>query len=471
MSLKIAVIGGGITGLSAAFFLDRKIKEDGLDAEYVLFEAGDRLGGKISTDYTGGFVIENGPDSFLARKKSAAELGGQVGLNDSLVYNNATSAYIYSNGGLHPMPGGAIMGIPTQWSPFLATKILSPKAKARAAADLVLPRTKKGDGDRSLGEFFRSRLGNEVVDRLIEPLLSGIYAGDINDISLNATFPQFQKMEDKHRSLILGMKSSMAKAPGESREKSVKKRGMFQTYTGGLQSLVEKIAEELQDGSVKTGAALQNVTKSDAGYTLTFRDGSSECFDRVIVTTPHHVTASFFENDPAFDFLAEMPATSVATVAVAFDKSAVKEDIEGSGFLVPKGNGFTITACTWTHKKWNHTAPEGKILLRAYVGRPGEEEIVDRSDDEIIDVVMDDLNRIMKLEGRPSFHRITRWYDSMPQYLVGHRERVTGLKEHLNSSWPGVYVAGASFEGIGLPDCIDQGTRAAEEALSVIDAE
>jgi protoporphyrinogen/coproporphyrinogen III oxidase len=466
MSLKIAVIGGGITGLSAAFFADSKIRESGLDAEYVLFEADNRLGGKISTDHTDGFVIENGPDSFLARKKSAAELGGSVGLNDTLVYNNATSAFIYNSGSLYPMPGGAIMGIPTQWSPFLATGLLSPKAKLRAAADLVLPRTNKGEGDRSLGEFFRSRLGDEVVDRLIEPLLSGIYAGDINDISLEATFPQFQKMEDKHRSLILGMKSSLAKGPGESSGKAVKKRGMFQTYTGGLDSLVEAVSGELREGAVRTATAVKQIEKHGEEYLLRFPDGTEEAFDRVIVTTPHHITASLFGDDPGLAFLRDMTATSVATVAMAFDESAVKEDIEGTGFLVPKGNGFTITACTWTHKKWNHTAPEGKILLRAYVGRPGEEEIVDRTDDEIIDVVLQDLNRIMKLDGKPAFHRITRWYDSMPQYRVGHKQRVTDLKEYLRSKWPGVFVAGASIEGIGLPDCIDQGKKAAEEALS-----
>ncbi len=463
---RIAVIGGGITGLSAAYYLQKEIHAEGLNVNCVLYEGADTLGGKIKTEYFDDFVIENGPDSFLARKTSAAELGAEVGLEQDLVYNNATKSYILHGGELYPMPGGAIMGIPTQWGPFLSTRLLSPMGKIRAAADLVLPRSSKNGSDQSLGHFFRNRLGGEVVDRLIEPLLSGIYAGNIDRLSLQATFPQFQQMEEQYRSLVVGMKSSLVKRGHDGQKRTtVKKNGMFQTFKGGLNSLVTAIADHLDEGAVHTGTPVTKINKENNGYTLSFSDGRIDQVDRIILTTPHQVTAKLFDNMTIFDEIKDVPSTSVATVVLAFDPAAIKKDIDGSGFVVSKKSNYKITACTWTNKKWSHSAPDDRVLLRAYVGRAGEEEIVDRQDEEIIATVLQDLNHIMELEGEPEFYRITRWRNAMPQYLVGHKDRLLALKAEMKKELPGVYLAGASYEGIGIPDCIDQAKKAAGEAL------
>ncbi|MBU9720710.1 MULTISPECIES: protoporphyrinogen oxidase [Bacillaceae] len=461
---RVAIIGGGITGISAAFYLQREI-ENGLNAEYVLYESSEKLGGKIQTEYRDGFVIELGPDSFLARKPSAAQLAKEVGIDGDLVRNSAGKSYILRDGTLYPMPGGAIFGIPTQWGPFLKTKLISPVGKIRAAGDLLRGRTSSDGGDQSLGSFFRRRLGNEVVDNLIDPLLSGIYAGDIDRISLQATFPHFQQIEAKYRSLIVGMKSSIAKRQSGSPQgkKGGKSPGMFYSLkNGGLMSLVEAVESHLGD-CVKKNTKLISVKMDNSGsYLLEFEDGKTDTVDRVIFATPHHVTYEILKDHKAVSPLNEIPSTSVATVVLAFEKEAIKKDIDGSGFVVASKKDYSITACTWTHKKWEHSTPEGYALLRGYVGRAGDEEIVYKSDEEIVEAVMKDLSKIMEIDGKPSFHIVKRWKKSMPQYEVGHLERLKQMYVDLHKELPNVHITGGAFKGIGIPDCINQGKETAE---------
>lgn len=464
---RIAVIGGGITGLSAAYYLQKSMKEERIQADLILYEAAPRLGGNIRTDYTNGFVSELGPDSYLARKTAMTALIKEVGLGEDLVYNSAGKSYILSGDSLYPMPGGAIMGIPTQWGPFLSTKLFSLAGKTRAAGDLILPRVMEGK-DVSLGTFFRKRLGDEVVDRLIDPLLSGIYAGDIDRISLRATFPHFEQLEQKYRSLILGMKSSIAKQQAASPTKKSsgkgKPSGMFLSLKGGLQSLVDAVENQLGEEVILKNAKLTSVKKQGEMYVLNFEDGRTDTVDYVIMTAPHKVVAELFNQYTSVSYLKEIPSTSVATVVLAFPQSAVKKDIDGTGFVVSKKTAdYSITACTWTHKKWQHSTPEGYVSLRGYVGRFGDDEIVSKSNEEILSTVMSDLNRIMDIEGEPLHYKITRWKEAMPQYEVGHVDKIQELKRNAEKELPGVLFTGSAFEGIGLPDCIVQGKKAAEQ--------
>ncbi|WP_096188234.1 protoporphyrinogen oxidase [Evansella halocellulosilytica] len=459
---RIAIIGGGITGVSAAYYLQKEIQQNGTEAELTLYEAGEKLGGKIETDYTDGFVIEQGPDSVLARKTSVMELAKEVGMGDEDFVYSKTGSFILHKSKLYPMPGGAILGIPTQWGPFLKTKLISPAGKLRAGADLILPRTSDGDEDQSLGVFFKKRLGNEVVERLIEPLLSGVYAGDLDQLSLQATFPQFKQVEKKHRSLIVGMKSTTARGQSQGKSQTPKPKGMFLNFRNGLQSFIDQVESKLDPSTIIKGVALQSLQKVNGKYELTFSDGTKDVVDHVVLTTPHHITYSFLKNYQFAQWLNEIPATSVATVAMAFPEKAIKQDIDGSGFVVSKESGYSITACTWTHKKWEHSTPDGKVLLRGYVGRAGDEDIVFKSDEEILAAVLKDLSHIMELEGEPDFYKIRRWKQAMPQYIVGHKERLQKFKSSLTEELPNVHVTGASFEGIGVPDCINQGKKVAE---------
>ncbi|NIK12640.1 protoporphyrinogen oxidase [Alkalibacillus almallahensis] len=446
---QIAIIGGGITGLTAAYYLQK----NNVEADITLFEASDQLGGKISTIERDGFTIERGPDSFLERKKTAKTLAQDLGLGDRLIRSATGKAFILSQDELHPMPAGAVMGVPTDMKTFMQSTLFSASGKLNALKDFVTSRTEV-DGDISVGHFFRRRLGDQVVDRLIHPLISGIYAGNIDNLSLQATFPHFLQTEQKYGSLIRGLQKTTP-----SQQTSGKKQGMFLTLDGGLQTLVNGLADALEC-DVRTSSPIERVSRQDGRYMIDI-EGEEDSFeaDYVIATTPHEVTAQMFSDVSFMDDFQQTKNTSVANVAIAFDEESVKNLPDGTGFVVSRKEGYRITACTWTHKKWPHTTPEGSVLLRAYVGKPGDEEVLELSDDEIADLVIEDLKKIMTIEGEPRFHIVTRWYNAMPQYTVGHLDRVKKLETHLENELPGVFVIGNTYRGVGLPDCMDQAIR------------
>ncbi len=453
------IVGGGITGLSTAYYLQKEIREKNLPFDTLLIEASGKLGGKIQTVRKDGFTIERGPDSFLARKESAARLAKELGLGDELVNNATGQSFVLVNNRLHKMPNGSMMGIPTQITPFLFSGLFSPIGKLRAGFDLLMPRSKPVS-DQSLGQFFRHRLGNEVVENLIEPLLSGIYAGDIDEMSLMSTFPQIYQIEQEHRSISLGMRTL---APKE--EKTEVKKGIFQTVKTGLESLVESLEAKIHEGTVLKGTRIEKVAKLGDGYTITLSNGKEMEADAIVVAAPHKGLPSMFAQYKQFRFFRNIPSTSVANVALAFPKSAIQRDINGTGFVVSRNSDFSITACTWTHKKWPHTTPEGKALLRCYVGRPGDEAIVEQTDEEIVQLVLEDLQKTMDITADPEFTIVSRWKEAMPQYTVGHKERMKKLTTFMEKELPGVYLAGSSYAGSGLPACINQGELAAKHVL------
>lgn len=464
---RVVILGGGITGLTTAFYLQKEAREKQLPIEITLIEATHRLGGKIQTVVKDGFVIERGPDSFIARKQSASRLAKEVGIEDTLVNNTAGKSYVLVKDRLHPMPGGSIMGIPTEIGPFITTGLFSLPGKMRAAADFVLPRS-KSVGDQSLGQFFRRRLGDEVVENLIEPLLSGIYAGDIDQMSLMSTFPQFYQVEQKYRSLAIGMKKGTPAPPKKSPSSTGNKKGMFMTPRGGLQSFIDAIEDKIDPNSIIKGHRVEYVRKTETGYNIRLNGGENITADAVVSTLSHQVLPGVFRDYDFFDVFEDVPATSVANVALAFPKEAIKEDIDGTGFVVSRNSDYSITACTWGHKKWPHACPEDKVLLRCFVGRAGDEAIVDLSDDEIVKIVMEDMNRTMNITTEPEFAVITRWKNAMPQYTVGHKERLAKVIRDVDQELPGVFIAGSSFEGLGIPDCIDQGEAAVEKVLNYL---
>ncbi|MFB6465241.1 protoporphyrinogen oxidase [Cytobacillus sp. Hz8] len=466
----VVVVGGGITGLSTAFYLQKKARENNLLLDVKLVEASARLGGKIQTYHKDGFVIEKGPDSFLERKQSASRLAKEVGLEKELINNATGKSFVLVQDRLYSMPGGSIMGIPTQIAPFVTTGLFSFPGKLRAAADFILPRSNPTE-DQSLGQFFRRRLGDEVVENLIEPLLSGIYAGDIDQMSLMSTFPQFYEVEQKYRSLVLGMKKSSPapkKKPEEKAQSSTKKKGMFLTFKTGLQTLVEAVEAKLEPNSVIKGTKVEHIDKDGTKYHIQLNNGEILDADSIVLSIPHKVVPSIFSQYEFFQPFNHVPSTSVATVALVFPQKAIKKDIDGTGFVVSRNSDYTITAVTWNHKKWPHTTPEGKVTLRCYVGRAGDETVVELSDDQIVKVVLEDLNKTMDITMEPDFFVVSRWKEAMPQYTVGHKKRMETIKKHLQEELPGIFLAGGSYEGLGIPDCIDQGEAAVVKVLNYL---
>ncbi|CAM3263443.1 protoporphyrinogen oxidase [Filibacter tadaridae] len=461
---KVVIVGGGITGLSAAYYMQKEAREKNLPLDVILVEASNRLGGKIQTVRRDGFVIERGPDSFLIRKKSVGTLAKDLGIENELVRNATGQAYVLVGGKLHPIPGGSVMGIPTEMGPFLKTDLFSLAGKMRAAGDLVLPRSGIKE-DQSLGRFFRRRFGAELVENLIEPLLSGVYAGDIDHLSLQSTYPQFYEVEKRHRSLILGMKKTTPQQKPANNGLAAKKEGAFHTFRNGLVTLVDALEQQLEPGSVMKGVRLEAIDKNGDKNVLTMNNGQTIEADAVIMTTGHEMAGRLFAPHGLLQDVRQIPTTSVATVALAFPEEHVVQDNEGTGFLVSRASDYSITACTWTHRKWPTTTPDGKVLLRAFVGRAGDQAIVDLSDSEIEKIVLADLSKIIGIKGKPDFTVITRWKEDRPQYRVGHKQRIEAARVELRTKFPTVLLAGASYNGVGLPDCIDQGVAAMKEVV------
>lgn len=464
---KAVVLGGGITGLTAAYYLGKMAREKGINLDLTLIERSERLGGKVMTLRKDGFILERGPDSFLARKPAMLQLIKDLQMEEDLVatHPKGKKAYIMHKGKLHPMPKGLNLGVPTEVWPFLKTKLVSPLGKMRASLDLLLPR-RNTNGDESLGDFLERRLGSEVLYQIAEPLLAGIYAGDTHSLSVEATFPQFKEMERKYRSLILGMMLSRKKAPpGEMiGMPEVAKRTVFLSFKNGLLSLIEKLEEKI-DGKILLGVGANRIERREGEYWITLGTGEVIHADLLILAIPAPTIASLLPDVAIGERLKRIQFVSVANVIVAYEAGEIPFDLEGSGFLVPRTEGRTITACTWVSSKWPHTTPPGKVLLRLYVGRSGQEEWMHYDDEELLRRVKADLKETMGITAAPLFHEITRLPHSMPQYPVGHLHNIKAIREEMEVRYPGLLMSGSSFHGVGMPDCVRQGKEAAEAGI------
>jgi oxygen-dependent protoporphyrinogen oxidase len=465
----VAIIGGGITGLSAAYYLKKQMADIGVPLRLSLIDKSGAFGGRIDTLKRDGFVIEKGPDSFLARKQPMLELAKELGLDDQLTGTNpnAKKTYIIQHNKFHRMPPGLVLGIPTEMGPFMRTGLLSPIGKARAAMDLLLPKRHSTD-DESLGAFLERRLGKEVLTQIAEPLLAGIYAGDTYALSVKATFPQFHTLEQKHRSLIIGMTQNRKEGGAESKAlPEAAKNTVFLTFKGGLQTIVQGLIDALNDVRFVKNMEVSTIRRlhgtAEQGYELRYSNGEVERIDGAIVALPAYGIASVLQDIPAAKELNQIDYASVANVIMAFDQQDMVRDVDGSGLLVPRSEGRFITACTWTSSKWLHAAPAGKVLLRCYVGRSGDERWMGMSDAELIEGVRHDLRELMGITAEPLFTEITKMPRSMPQYPVGHLQLIQRVRSSLAEQMPSVLVTGAAFQGVGLPDCIRQGKEAAQK--------
>lgn len=469
---QVVVVGGGISGLTAAFYAKSALEKRHIAADISIVEKSELFGGKIRTLHRDGFVIEQGPDSFLARKLPILELTRDLGLEGELVGTNpqANKTYIVHKGKLHRMPPGLVLGVPTEMKPFFGTELISPLGKARAAMDYVLSRRKE-TGDESLGEFFERRLGKEVLQHIAEPILAGIYAGDTHKLSLQATFPQFHQVEQKYGSLIKGMLAGKLNPPAPAPVSQIvpakHRSSAFLTYRRGLVTLLEGLRASLQDVADVQAKAVE-LARRDDKYVLTLDQGERLEADAVILALPAYAIASLLNAGNDTGWLGEMDYVSVANVVLAYDKAKLSHPLDGSGFVIPRSEGRFITACTWTSSKWLHTAPEGKALIRCYVGRSGDQDWKELSDDEIIRRVRQDVFELMGIRETPLFVELTRLNRSMPQYPVGHLERIRRLRDTLQADLPGVHVTGAAFEGVGIPDCVRQAREAAEAAATYL---
>lgn len=461
---QIVIIGGGLSGLSAAFYIRKYYKEAGYKPEIVLYEKGKTLGGKIETLHRDGFVIEKGPDSFQAQKSELLNLIAELELDHELVYNNllAEKTYLLQRDQLYPMPEGLVYGVPTQWLPFLTTPLVSWGGKLRVMLDYILP-PRRSREDMALGDLIERRLGPEVLENLVEPLLTGIYAGDAHQMSLQATYPQMGEIERRHGSLVRGLRR---RRKIMNTDTGIHKSGSV-TLRNGLQSLIHGLIYELHDVEQRTKSEVVSIHptgRTSPRYEVELQSGERQPADDVFIATPGYAAADLLRPHMDVTALEAVDYISVATLVMAFLQKDFAIDYDGSGFLVPRKEGRNITACSWTSNKWPHTSPEDHVLLCCYVGRKGDEQNVQLPDEALTELVRKDLREILGISAKPIFTEITRMEQSMPQYPVGHLDNMSRLRKELKTSLPGVYVFGDGDDGVGMLNGIKQAKMAAENA-------
>jgi oxygen-dependent protoporphyrinogen oxidase len=462
----IVIVGGGIAGLAAAY----RLQQTAPGLAITLIESDNRLGGKIVTERVNGFVIEGGPDTFLSYKPRGLGLCKELGLEDRLHGTNEKihRTYVMRGGKLYELPEGLTGLIPSRFGPMIKTGLISPPGKLRMGLDYFIP-PRSLNGDESLADFVERRLGRELYEQMIEPLMSGIYAGDGEQLSLAATFPQLRDTEIKYGSLVKGMLAARRK-PALPRSDGAKKWAAFLTPTTGLAEIVEALEVKLTGVDVRLGRSVVSVGHvSNMAYTLILDSGESLQADAVILATPVFVTANLITDlDPEMaSALRAIPYSSTATVSVAYPLSDVPRPLDGYGYIIPSAEGRDILACTWTSTKFPHRAPEGYGLIRAFIGRAGQEGALEKTDEELLNLVRDELHAVLGITAKPLLYRVFRWPRAMPQYTLGHLDRLAVIEKSLIQH-PGLYVAGNGYRGIGIPDCIASGEAAAIQALTFI---
>jgi oxygen-dependent protoporphyrinogen oxidase len=459
-SARVVVIGGGITGLAAA----RRLADAG--ASFLLCEASPRLGGKIVTERVGGFTIEGGPDCFLAAKPDGLGLVRQLGLEERLCTTDPAhrGTFVRRGDTLYRLPEGLTGLVPTRILPLLTTRTLSLLGRARAGLEALLP-SRPLEGDESIAAFARRRFGREAYDWLIEPLLSGIYAGDGEQLSLTATFPLLAELERTEGSVLRAMARRIAMRP-VSRDPSG-----FVTLSGGLGELVDVLARRLPRERLRVDAPVLGIERSGTAYRVRLAAGSTITSDGVILAIPAPAAAQLVAPiDPRIAReLRAIPFISTATVSLGFAPGAADRRLHGYGFVSPRAAGGPIVAGTWTSNKFPGRAPLAGTLVRFFLGRAGSESVVEQPDDQLVALARAELARLCAVTATPALVRVFRWPASMPQYVVGHLERLERLTR-LMRGVPGLLLAGASYRGVGIPDCIASGWAAAGDALGQLGA-
>jgi oxygen-dependent protoporphyrinogen oxidase len=480
--VKVVIIGGGISGLSVAYYLEKYGAEHA--PSITILEQADVLGGKMQTLHLHDMVIERGPDSFLARKQEMLDLIEELGMSEQLVSTNpaAKQVFVATNEKLVPLPLGLKLAIPTNVREIYKTPLLNVWQKLRVLADLILAKSVQandGELDQSLGWLLRRRFGDAFVNQIAEPILAGIYAGQIDEISARATFPQFLQMAHQHRSLIRGAQQTETSV--EQRNRAV--QGMFLTLHNGFQSLTDALRNRLNHTEVRLNSKLIGVerfaryeneeARSNARYRLQLADQSHLDADLVVftsITEPivRGLTQALIDTSVPQQVMLGIPEQiSVANLVLVYDAAQFQEKLTGTGFLVPRALNKLITACTWTSTKWPHTAPADRVILRVYIGRKGQMEWQNYTESQLLERAIGELRMWMNIPQQLIHHELNVWNQSMPQYKVGHLTWMKQFREWSNFHFPEIYWTGASFAGVGLPDCVRQARDLAKQIAHI----
>ncbi len=451
---SIAIIGGGISGLAAAFTLEEQ-RCAGAPVEYVLFESSPRFGGVIATEHVENCLVEAGPDSFLTEKPWAAELCRTLGLSDQLSGSNDAQrkTYILVNNKLVAIPDGLMFMVPTKFMPTLLSPLFSFRTKLQMAREWFHT-SNQSAADETVASFVERHYGTEMVERLADPLLSGIYGGNASHLSMRAVLPRFLKMEARYGSLSRAMMAARAKTASNSA------RPLFTSLKDGMQLMVDNLVARLSPSALHLNRPVQSLRPQENGWMVSAGDESYP-FDAVIMATPAHIAATLLQ-DASHDLSTELraiPYISSVTVTLAYDQNVRAMLPSGFGFLVPRIEGKHLLATTFVHNKFSHRAPADRALIRCFLGGSRDQQILPSSDEEIVRIVREELQQILGLAAEPIFTRVYKWNAAMAQYTLGHLERLQRIR-HFSQGLPALALAGNGYSGIGVPDCVRSGVDA-----------
>ncbi len=457
---SVVIVGGGITGLTCAYTLA------GRSIDFLLIEKQKRLGGTIATERVGDFILDSGPDAFLIQKPDGLALCRELGLDDELIPTNPEqrAVYVLFRGRLHPLPEGMVLTVPSRFLPLALSRLFSPLGKLRMALELFIPARRDGQ-EESITSFVERRLGREVLERLAEPLLAGIHSGDPDRLSMNELFPRFVGLERNYGSLIRGIRK--VKVP---RSSSGAKRTLFMSLSGGLSVLVDAVAGKLPRDAVVRSTGVERIRREGPGYVVETSAGEPISCRALALCLPVKAAGRLAEglSSDLSQRLASQPSVSTAVVFLAFPREKVAHPLAGYGFVVPRTEGKRILAATFVSTKFPNRAPPSHVLLRAFLGGARDPEVLDLSDQQMVELARRELAEILCDLPTPTLSRVYRWADSTPQVELGHSERTAAI-DTLLSRFPGLQVSANGFRGVGIPDCIADGRRVGEALATVID--
>ncbi|RCX16956.1 oxygen-dependent protoporphyrinogen oxidase [Fontibacillus phaseoli] len=453
----VVIVGGGITGLSAAYYLNRQIAERKLDARIVVVESYGKLGGKINTISRNGFFMEAGADSMVTRKPNMDQLIDELGLRDEVVYNATGKSYIYTEGKLKLIPEEAVFGIPLSLESLAGSKLISAEGKVEALKDFYTTNDGEFTKNDSVGLFLEAFLGKEIVEKQIAPVLSGVYSGKLNELTIASTLPYLLDYKNKYGSIMKGLAENRQAFKGKGDRK-------FFSFQNGVSTLVDKMHSELlPETEFIIGIGAEKITKTGNQYKIVLSDQRELTADFVVMATSHSVAQSILGDDSLNEDFHELKNSSMISVYLGFDIPDEKLPVDGTGFIVSQSDNVVCDACTWTSRKWKHTSAESHLLVRLFYKSSGPSfaRLKDMSKEELLEVALGDIRNSLGIEAAPVTHLVTKWLDEMPNYHIKHHELVKSLEQKMAAAYPGVYLAGCSYYGVGIPDCIANGEKTA----------
>ena len=458
----ILVIGGGVTGLSAMYTLQKWKTENQADVRLILAEAGPKLGGKIRTVKEGSFIMETGADSIVTRKAKDMSFIEELSLENEIVYNHTGRSYLFTEGELKSIPKDSVFGIPASIESLAKSTLISAEGKVEALKDFYTSNETFTKND-SIGQFLEYFLGKELVERQIAPVLSGVYSGDLQDLTIASTLPYVLDYKEKYGSIIKGFHANKEKfqSDGENR---------FFSFKNGLETLITAYERKLMDVEIKKNTKVVHIDQTVNQYKVLFENGEELEADGIILSIPHTAAQHLFRDSDLDEEFTHLKNTSMISIYAGFNVADNILPLDGTGFITPKSEDVFCDACTWTSRKWKHTSKEGNLLVRLFYksSNPYFGALKDLSKEELLQVVQVDLKKSLGINKESIVSVMTNWSDCMPNYLITHPHTVKSLEEKMEKNYPGILLAGASYYGVGIPDCIENGEKVARKIISLI---